>query len=81
MMLQLQATPLHHAAGNGHGSVVEYLITSGANVNAVDVSCFIVGTFIYTLHDVAASSNSITLWCWKWPWLSSRVFDHIWSRF
>ena len=46
MMLQLQATPLHYAAENGRDSVLEYLITSGADVNAVDnVSCFIVGLF------------------------------------
>ena len=44
MMLQLQATPLHYAAGNGHGSVVEYLITSGADFNAVNnVSCLVMG--------------------------------------
>jgi len=27
-------TPLHHAAGNGHLSVVEYLINQNAEINA-----------------------------------------------
>ena len=41
-MLQFQATPLHDAASNGHYSVIEYLITSGVNLNTVDnVSYFI----------------------------------------
>ena len=29
-------TPLHFAAGNGHSSVVEVLIRSHADINAVD---------------------------------------------
>ena len=67
-VVQKLCTPLHDAAQNGHNSVVEYLIRSGANVNAVDnVSCFIVGTFNTCHHDVVlGSSDSITCCYSKW---------------
>ena len=34
--LQVNITPLHNAANNGHTAVCELLITKGANVNALD---------------------------------------------
>ena len=34
---QTGRTPLHHATYDGHCSVVECLITSGADVNAIDI--------------------------------------------
>ena len=44
MILQLQATPLHYAAENGHSLVLEHLISSGADFNAVDnVTCLVMG--------------------------------------
>ena len=47
-------TPLHNAASNGHGSIVECLIKSGANVNVVDnVSYYVVDMFS-SLYHVAA---------------------------
>ena len=36
LFIQHKGTPLHIAAQKGHVSIVQYLITSGANVNAVD---------------------------------------------
>ena len=45
--LQNHLTPLYAAAFNGHCSVVECLVTSGANVNAVgNVSFFLTTNFI-----------------------------------
>lgn len=41
------ATPLHNAAFQGHESVANYLIKSGANVNAID--------------DEGATSNSLLI--------------------
>ena len=38
--VQDNVTPLHYASLQGHCSIVEYLITSGADINAVNhVSC------------------------------------------
>ena len=38
--IQDNVTPLHYASLQGHCSIVEYLITSGADINAVNhVSC------------------------------------------
>ena len=34
-MLQIENTPLHYAAAGGHSSVVEVLIRSHADINAV----------------------------------------------
>ena len=45
-------TPLHFAAKNGHCSIAEFLITSGADVNVVDnVSCLVVFLFTTVHHD------------------------------
>ena len=65
MMSKIHWTPLHDAAQNGHCEVVHYLITCGANVNAVDnVSC----CCINSEPDIASfycleTSNSIVLCC------------------
>ena len=60
MMLQFQATPLHFAAQNGHGSIVEYLITSGAKVNAVDNVSFLL---VYLTHNIMLQFQAIPLYC------------------
>ena len=39
-MLQAGYTPLHHAAGRGHGDIMDALITAGAKVDSTNnVSC------------------------------------------
>ena len=48
-------TPLHLAAGSGHSSVVEVLIRSHADVNAVDK----VSKCIYTYNNTAYRQNAI----------------------
>ena len=41
-------TPLHWACSGGHGDIVNYLISKGASVNAVDdVSNFILFVFVF----------------------------------
>ena len=39
-------TPLHYAAGEGHLSVVEVLIRSHADINAVDVVSQFIATHV-----------------------------------
>ena len=48
-------TPLHLAAGSGHSSVVEVLIRSHADVNAVDK----VSKCIHTYNNTAYRQNAI----------------------
>ena len=57
-------TPLHVASQEGHRSIVEYLITSNADINAVDnVSCI----FCFYPHNdnvyYLGTGNSFTLCC------------------
>ena len=40
VIIQTQSTPLHMAVLQNHISIIKYLITSGAGINAVDKVCF-----------------------------------------
>ena len=60
--IQNNYTALHHASREGHCSIVEYLITSGADINAVsNVSCI----FCFYPHNdhvyYLGTGNSFTL--------------------
>ena len=76
-LIQDHLTPLHYAVCKGHDSVVEYLVSSGADINAATVVGFV--CIVSSYHDVLlhylAKSNSITLRCSVWSCISCRVFD------
>ena len=62
--IQNNRTPLHFASQEGHCSIVEYLITSGADINAVDIVSFIL--CFYPHNDIVyylGTGNSFTSYC------------------
>ena len=49
--IQYNVTPLHYASQEGHSATLECLITSGADVNAVDdVSCMYICFYPHNLY-------------------------------
>ena len=63
-IIQNNYTPLHYASREGHCLILEYLITSGADIDAVDnVSCIL---YFYPHNDnvnYLRTENSITYCC------------------
>ena len=54
---QGEITPLHRAAQHNHVAVIETLITSGADVHAVDKVCS------YNIHKLITGGRSISCYC------------------
>ena len=58
--IQNNHTPLHFASKNGHCSIVEYLITSGADINAVDiVSCIFISILIMIMFTIQEQATPL----------------------